>query len=139
MSSIRSKPWVLVLGAALAIGGGIYLLKILKKKSYLKPILREIDRLTAPKKDADGKVSFSYLKLVYFITIEAFEEWFEQKNECNLTKRRDLLLKNNLTEYKTVVIQMNEEKTLLFNEALKNAMNYAGEGFYNKFLEFFND
>ena len=101
--------------------------------------MREIDALGPPKKEANGKVSFSYLKAVYLITVDASNEWFEPTKQSFLRKRRDLLKENNLTDYRKVAIQMYDQQTLEFNEALFDAMNYAGEGFYNTLQEYLKD
>jgi hypothetical protein len=58
-------------GATLALLGGIYILHLKSKKSYMTDIKRKIDALPPAKKEATGKVSFAYLKKIYYIAKHA--------------------------------------------------------------------
>ena len=109
MSSSGSKPWLLAMGAALAIAGGIYILQIQKKNSYMKEIMRKVDALGPPEKDASGKVTFGYLKALYFIAEKIATERFQPVKEKFIRKRRASKFK----EYKKVIAEMNESESLI--------------------------
>ena len=140
MSSSGSKPWLLAMGAALAIAGGIYFLHNQKKKNYMKEIMREImrevDALGPPEKDASGKVPFGYLKALYFIADKSATERFQPLKEKFLRKRRDLLRQNKFKEYRKVVVEMSQSETQILCETQIKTMEYAGEDYFKTFNEY---
>ena len=135
MSFSGSKPWVLAIGAALAIAGGIYFLHIQKNNTLMKEIMREVDALGPAERDASGKVSFAYLKAVYIIADKSASKRFKPFKEKFIRKRRDLLKQNNLEEYKKVVVEMNESESLINNETLIETMAYVGVDCYKTFFQ----
>ena len=108
MSSSRSRPWVLFLGATLAISGGIYYHYFKRKDSLTNQTKKELKELGPVKKDASGRVTFDYVKAVYLIAYKAANDRFESTKVIFIKKRREILIMGDFEGHKKTLLEMLE-------------------------------
>lgn len=90
----NNKPLLIGLAAAAALIGGAVIFHLISGKqgaSSSSAVLEEIDGLGAPKKEANGLLSFAYFKDIMQIVQKHGKERFAREKQDFLVRRRQLL------------------------------------------------
>ena len=128
MSSSANKALMIGLAAGGALIGAAMLFHLLQNKSgaSASAIYEDIDALGAPKKEANGILTFPYFKdLMSVVQKHARERFADEKKEM-LQKRRRLLQDKKVDEYKEVVSEMIKKEESNFQDLMMEVIDHIG-------------